>query len=342
MPDLPTSKSDFDGSVVEKLSSSQFKNPFDKTLRNQSVVRFVDFNNLATENNQYKPALIQKEQQKEALADQPPPSQPAAASYSSSGTHFIHKKQSQCNIRRSAGVSYVKKSESKQVNVRANYEKLAPIVIQGSYHLPKSEDPATDDLISQICCETLFSEGSYLLCSAFESANEVTMKKYLLKPHRRRELCKGNLWLVRANGLNECWRFIKDKYFLCVHLKYDEERLLRNISPEDLKSEEKILDFIRESDVCLGLLTKRGNASIKSMIKVYKLDSDILGKHSSELGEYDLGRMIGCDGAQIQGINTLGLMMRLELYVDEARWKSLEGHKNSQIALNTFVSSCEE
>jgi len=44
--------------------------------------------------------------------------------------HFIHKKQSHCNIKRECGVSYVKKTESKQENVRdRGYEKLPPIVI---------------------------------------------------------------------------------------------------------------------------------------------------------------------------------------------------------------------
>jgi len=37
------------------------------------------------------------------------------------------------------GVSYVKPSESKQLNVRDRYDKLAPIVIQGSYNIPGAD-----------------------------------------------------------------------------------------------------------------------------------------------------------------------------------------------------------
>ena len=107
-------------------------NPFNKQIRLQSGVHFIDFNNQQTENNSYKPALIQREQD----------NMDAKAS-----THFIHKKQSQCNIKRTAGVSYILKSESKQLNVRDNYEKLAPIVIQGSYHLPKLESAEIQEQI---------------------------------------------------------------------------------------------------------------------------------------------------------------------------------------------------
>lgn len=47
------------------------------------------------------------------------------------------------------------------------------------------------------------------------------MKNYILKPHKRMEISRGQVWLVRASGLEECWRLIKDKYFLCIHLIYD-------------------------------------------------------------------------------------------------------------------------
>lgn len=65
--------------------------------------------------------------------------------------------------------------------------------------------------------------------------------------------------------------------------------MVRNIDPEDLKSESSILKFIEESDICLGILAKRGNASIKSMLKVYRLDSD--------LNSEDLAVRLGCPGA---------------------------------------------
>lgn len=148
---------------------SRTTNAFDKSLR-QGGIDFIDFNNQSTENNSYKPALIQKEQDNLT---------------SKVSTHFIHKKQSQCNIKRTSGVSYIKPSESRQQHVRDNYEKLPPIVIQGSYHLPKSVEPELHEAIAAIVQEKLFSETSHLLITSFESSNEVSMKNYILKPHKR-------------------------------------------------------------------------------------------------------------------------------------------------------------
>lgn len=63
-----------------------------------------------------------------------------------SRTHFIKQKQSHCNIKRECGVSYVKKTESKQINVRdRGYDKLPPIVIQASYTLPKNNNRDYND-----------------------------------------------------------------------------------------------------------------------------------------------------------------------------------------------------
>jgi len=102
-----------------------------------------------------------------------------------------------------------------------------------------------------------------LVCTAFETANEVAMKRYLLKPHRRREIARDRFFVVRG-GIREIWPFVKDKYFIAIHFKYDPEGLLVN-GEEDLGS------FVEQSDIVLGLLFKRGNASIKSMLKFYKI-----------------------------------------------------------------------
>ena len=74
-----------------------------------------------------------------------------------------------------------------------------------------------------------------LVVTAFESINEIQMKNYLLKSDQRLQISSGQYWLVRkAEGssksvLDNLWKFIKDKYFLCIHLKYDEEHLLQTI-----------------------------------------------------------------------------------------------------------------
>lgn len=117
-------------------------------------------------------------------------------------------------------MSYVVKSESKQLDVRENYEKLAPLVIQGSYHLPRLDDQTIQEKIEAVCHDYLFSDHSYFLCTAFETGNEIAMKNYLLKPHRRQEISKGNYFLIKG-GLDQCWKFIKDKNFLCIHFIYD-------------------------------------------------------------------------------------------------------------------------
>lgn len=111
------------------------------------------------------------------------------------------------------------------------------------------------------------------------------MKNYLLKPHRRIQICNGNYWIVSKSNrstsiLDELWRFIKDKYFLTIHLKYDSNHLLSSFKfkknqtnteksyKDQLK--EQVRQFVIESDICLGILPKKGNASIRSMLKVYK------------------------------------------------------------------------
>ena len=53
-----------------------------------------------------------------------------------------------------------------------------------------------------------------------------------------------------------------------------------------------------------------------------------------------LGDKIGCPGGVFNGINTIALMLRMELYVDENRWKN--SSKETRISLNTFITCCEE
>lgn len=124
-------------------------NPMDVTIRDDftPVVKFVDFNNQNTENARYGPALMQKTQAQAAQTDvaEEAPSIASTAESSQiysqlsladnpsradlSKTHFIKKKQSHCNVKRMCGVSYVRKTESKQEGVRSRYQKLPPIVI---------------------------------------------------------------------------------------------------------------------------------------------------------------------------------------------------------------------
>ena len=67
--------------------------------------------------------------------------------------------------------------------------------------------------------------------------------------------------------------------------------------------------FIRESDIQLGILAKRGNASIKSMVKVYRLETlyneSIKTQEEAKSGatitksttNFDLAERLKCRGA---------------------------------------------
>jgi len=45
--------------------------------------------------------------------------------------------------------------------------------------------------------------------------------------------------------------------------------------------------------------------------------------------------MIGCPNAQIEGLNTSALMIRLEMYVNEKSWRALD--EETQVVLNNFI-----
>ena len=44
----------------------------------------------------------------------------------------------------------------------------------------------------------------------------------------------------------------------------------------------------------------------------------------TSIENFDIASKIRCPDAQIQGVNTTALMVRLELFVDELRWKSVD------------------
>lgn len=86
------------------------------------------------------------------------------------------------------------------------YEKLPPIVIQGSYTLPKNnnrfyEDAKLAENVNKAIQRLLFeyNPNRILVISAFESINEIQMKNYLLKPNKRLEISGGKYFLVRQN-----------------------------------------------------------------------------------------------------------------------------------------------
>ena len=71
------------------------------------------------------------------------------------------------------------------------------------------------------------------------------------------------------------------------------------------------------------------------MVKVYSCDHAY-----TQDPAFDLASFLRCPGATFQGINTLALLLRMELYVDESRWKSLD--RSTQISINQLIISCED
>ena len=104
--------------------------------------------------------------------------------------------QSSKAIKRCCGVSYVNKSESKQVNVRQNgYEKLGHVSYQGSYSLnPLREHTKEYKKIMQFY-KSIFENPNYqgvFIACVFEQEKECLMKEYLLKPYRRLSILEAN------------------------------------------------------------------------------------------------------------------------------------------------------
>lgn len=184
-----------------------------------------------------------------------------------------------------------------------------------------------------------------LVVTAFESINEITMKRYLLKPHKRLKLAEGKYWLVsrkegQSSPLENLWRFIKDKYFVCIHFAYDPDCLIKSFEPSGSPAEDKerVAKFILESDICLGILPKKGNASVKSMLKVYKLEHHY-SRHM--LDPKTTHSLINCDGClQFSGVNTVAFLSRLELYVNADKWLSASLFQQS--ALTVLINDLED
>lgn len=54
----------------------------------------------------------------------------------------------------------------------------------------------------------------------------------------------------------------------------------------------------------------------------------------------NLDERINCEGALFTGINTIAMMARIELFVDEERWRS--SSKDTQMLLYSLITKGEE
>ena len=120
-------------------------------------------------------------------------------------------------MRREAGVSYVKETESRQLGVSSSYERLGHTMFQGSYNLKIADDIS----ISGAIFKRLFkasSEGSDLLFVCFESASDSLMKEYLLYPQKRLHLVPKVYFAPSTCGLKNLGLFAQNNNFLIILL----------------------------------------------------------------------------------------------------------------------------
>lgn len=79
------------------------------------------------------------------------------------------------------------------------------------------------------------------------------------------------------------------------------------------------------------------------MLKVYKLESHYenhMNRPNSKESNPYLQELLKCKGAVLQGINTLGYLSRLELYVGEFQWR--QANYRTKCALNTLIDILED
>lgn len=183
-------------------------------------------------------------------------------------------------------MSYVKKSESKQIGVRhRGYEKLGHCSFQGSYSLngflQGTKEYRQIEKIYQGMFEENKNRGIFVV-AVFEHEKEQLMKEYLLKPHKRLQILTNNggeIFLLQGeNGLRGISPLISDKYFVFIHFKYDTDTFLRafvkeNYSNSDRITNEDIYTFIEKSDIQISFgFRKSPLTSIHTILKSYGLE----------------------------------------------------------------------
>lgn len=109
---------------------------------------------------------------------------------------------------------------------------------------------------------------SPLIVCAVDATDENQMKNYLLHNDKRLKKYKKQ-YVLLEDGLKSLYLFLKEHHFIVVHLKYDQSTLLQTL-PKDC-SEEAMADFIKTSDVQMGILFKKADTSMATFLKCYDL-----------------------------------------------------------------------
>lgn len=198
-----------------------------------------------------------------------------------SRTHFIRKKQSAVNIKRSCGVTYVLPTESKQEGVDDLFPPLPSLAFQvGTIDrlIPSDERSMYSDLAKSLI-KSLFASEGVTRATVQKNYGENDLKKYILG-----ELPDGEEIMVA--DLSSLWRLMGKDNFVVLHLNMDQNSLLAPSLPS------------KRGDVFLGFLVKKGLCGMRSV-----------------------KRCLGLEDLDTDPLNIYASQMRLELYVTKQAWK---------------------
>ena len=176
--------------------------------------------------------------------------------------HFIKKKQScaQINLKRTCGVSYVKPTESQQLNVSNVFEPLPPLVFQCSSECDEVEDVGA----FQGVFKRLFTNGARpRVCTLLDSDDDA-IRDYLLKPEKRVAISKGRVLLIR--DYRDLWPLFFDKMFIIIHFFHDKREIIVNHASYNMDYK-SLMDLIVKSQFQLGVQLKKNLSGKKSFIK---------------------------------------------------------------------------
>ena len=198
-----------------------------------------------------------------------------------SKAHFIRKKQTAVNIKRSCGVTYVKPTESKQKGVTHEFPPLPPLAFQvGTIDrliLPE-EKPKFFSLANDLI-KDLFANGNLFRVTIQTDYNEEDLKNYILgkKPDGQE---------IFMNSLTDLWRILAKDAFVAIHLQSDSACLFRPCAPG------------QTGDCKVGILVKKGLCGTRSV-----------------------KRCLGLPDLETDTLNMYATQLRLELYVTKPLWK---------------------
>lgn len=183
--------------------------------------------------------------------------------------HHIRKKQSSAKIKRCCGVTYIKRTESRQEGVREQFSPLPPLAIQiGTIGrvVPPSEKLLYSGLANGLLRQ-LFDQNGLIRATFHSNYGELQMKQYLLG-----ELAEGEE--VFLGTLSALWRLLRRDSFVALHFDRDESALLSPALPG------------RKGQVILGFLVKKGvcgGKSVRTSLGLPHSENDSLNMNTEQI-----------------------------------------------------------